>query len=198
MLSEIKGQIVRCQFPQIPDNFALMKYKLIILAIMVLGGCQQAPKQASPASKQNSFTTFKFGARTAALNAKDLSNWCATQYGNALLVSADPENFYRRLFMLSEVPTKVIIDYGHQTASFMLHRQGNQIEIFTSDNFPACLSNRANFQITPEGTAFRYDNKREVSCDVYAKTTADGTQIVLDLPSKGGHGLSVVPCLNCQ
>ena len=175
-----------------------MKLTLLILALVVFEGCQQAPKQTPSPSKQDSYSTFKFGSRSAALNPQDLSNWCATQYGNALLVSADPENFYRRLFMLSEIPTKVIIDYGHQTASFMLHRQGNQIEVFTSDNFPACLSNKANFQITPDGTSFRYDKKRAVSCDIYAKTTAEGTQIVLDLPSKGGHGLSVVPCLNCK
>lgn len=175
-----------------------MKYLFLLLALAGFVACSHAPKNVDTAQKNEGYTTFKYSNEIATTDVRDPDNLCNANFGEAALISADPKNYYRRLFALSDIPVRVIIDYGHQSAAFMLYNRGNQVEIYTSDNMPACLSNKANFQISPEGIAFRYDNKRDISCDVYLQALPNGLQIALDLPVNGGHGLSVVRCEACK
>jgi len=113
-------------------------------------------------------------------------------------VGADPKNFFRRLFALSNIPSLVTVDYGHLSATFMLHPKGNEVAILTSDNLPACLSNKANFFLAPDGLSFEYNNKRDIQFIVYLQSLPNGMQIALDLPKDAGHGLGVVRCAACK
>lgn len=175
-----------------------MKYLLIFIAMTGLFACTQSPKNAGEPLPQTNYKTFKFSDRPAVMDKGNPSNWCDGLFPEAALISADPKNYYRRLFALSNVPNKLVVEIGHMSAALMLKQSGDHVEIYTSENFPACLSNKAFFQISPEGTSFRYDNKREISFEVYLQELPSGIQIALDLPSNGNHGLSVVRCENCK
>ncbi|MDO8366378.1 MAG: hypothetical protein Q7T20_06240 [Saprospiraceae bacterium] len=175
-----------------------MKYLAFLLSIACFLACSQSPKNTGDAPKNESYTTFKFSNAVATIDARDPENWCVANIGEAALISADPKNFNRRLFALGDVPARVIIDYGHQSASFMLYKTGNQVEIFTSDNFPICLSNKANFQISPEGISFRYNNKMDINIEVDIQELPGGLQVVLNLPLNSGHGISVFNCKACN
>lgn len=132
------------------------------------------------------------------MDVRDPNNWCAASLGDAALISADPKNFNRRLFALGEVPCKVAVEVGHFSAIFMLAKTGNQVDLYTSDNLPACLSNKSNFQISPDGISFRYDNKKGLNFDVYLHDMPNGWQITIDLPPNSGYGLTAVRCEACK
>lgn len=175
-----------------------MKYLLSSIVLLTVLSCGQSPKEGGGVAKNQSYLTFKYSEKATTMSIQDPGNWCAASFGEAALISADPNNFHRRLFALSNIPLKVVVDLGHQAAGFMLYKTGDHVEIFTSDNLPACLSNKKNFQLSPEGTSFRYDNKMDVQFDVYLQELPNGVQIALDLPPNGGHGLAVVRCESCK
>ena len=176
-----------------------MKYLLLCLTFVALLSCNQAPSGGGQnAAKNQKYLTFTYSKDVATMDVRDPGNWCNANFGEAALINADPKNYHRRLFALSDVPTRIAVDFGHLSAFFMLYLRGEQVEIYTSDNLPACLSNKTYFQINPEGTAFRYDNKKDISFDVYLQELPSGVQIALDLPTTGGHGLSVVRCEGCK
>ncbi len=132
------------------------------------------------------------------MDMKDPANWCMAQFGEAVMINADPKNFYHRLIALNENPIKLVVDFGHLAAAFMLCKVGDQVEIYTSDNLPGCLSNRKNFQLSPDGSSFRYDNLKEINFDVYFHELPSGVQIEIDLPANGNLGIAGVQCPTCK
>jgi len=175
-----------------------MKYLLFVLSITGFCACSQAPNNTGKASKNEGYPTFKFSNEPANMDVRDPNNWCNAKLGEAALISADPKNYHRRLFALSDIPCRVIIDFGHQSAAFMLYKRGKQVEIYTSDNLPTCLSNKANFQLSPEGMNFQYNNKMDINFNVYLQELSNGLQIALDLPPDGGLGMAVLLCEACK
>ncbi|MFN0213415.1 MAG: hypothetical protein ACKVT2_04100 [Saprospiraceae bacterium] len=175
-----------------------MKYLLLVLTFAFFFACKDSPKNPGNPAKNENYAVFSFSKEPPTMDMRDPENWCATSSGEAALISADPQNFNRRLFALGDVPLKVIVDYGNQSAAFMLHKKGNQVELYTSNNFPGCLSNMANFQISPEGISFHYNNKKEVNFDVLLQVLPNGMQIALDLSADAGFGLSVFRCDACK
>ena len=175
-----------------------MKYLLPSLAILAFLACTPTPNSAGSQPKNQKYLTFEFSKDIATMDVRDPNNWCIGNFGEAALVSADPKNFHRRLFALSDIPTKIVVDLGHQSTALMLYKSGDHVEIYTGDNQPACLSNKASFQRSPDGLSFRYDNKRDMNFDVYLQEMPSGIQIALDLPKIGSYGLTVVRCESCK
>lgn len=170
----------------------------IISPFFLLLACQSPSEPGNTASNTNSGLKFVFSNTKFSGDPKDPGNWCMARQGGAALVSADPNNFYRRLFALGPVPSRVVVSYGNMSAAFMLHKIGNEVHIYTGENLPICLSVKSSFQLSPGGQSFRYDNKREISFDVHLQELPGGTQIALDLPVNGGHGMTVFSCEGCQ
>lgn len=175
-----------------------MKYLLLSLSLLGFLACSPTPQSATNQPKNQKYVTFEFSKDIATMDVRDPDNWCKGNFGESALIGADPKNFHRRLFALSDIPTKIVVDLGHQSTAFMLSKSGDHVEIYTSDNQPACLSNKANFQISPDGLSFRYDNKRDMKFDVYVQELSSGIQIALDLPQVGTYGLNVVRCESCK
>ncbi|MFN0033453.1 MAG: hypothetical protein ACKVUS_00215 [Saprospiraceae bacterium] len=173
-----------------------MKYLLLALSTASCLACSQ-PNNGNPKNKPD-YMVFQFSKEMASTDMRDPANWCAARFGESVLISAAPDNYNRRLFALSDIPNRIQMDLGHAAASFMLCKVGDHVDIYTSDNLPACLSNKANFQISPEGTSFRYDNKKAIQFDVHLQELPNGLQIALDLPPGGGLGMSVVRCETCK
>ena len=109
----------------------------------------------------------------------------------AAVISADQENSRLRLFTLAGGPHRVVVDYGHIVGSFVLQKKWNKVEVFTSDNYPECLSNRENFEIKEGGNSFQYDNKKHIIFDVHLLPLANGTQIALEIDPDAGYGIIV-------
>ncbi len=181
----------------------MQKFWLFFL-LFGLTSCQQTPAGSADEKKSGATTksgyTFDFSPRKFGADFKDPANWCNIPLGEAALISADPQKYQRRLFALGEVPIRIIIDYGHQTATaaFMLQKEGNKVHLFTSDNLPTCLSGGTSFRINDDGLSFRYDNSRNIHFDVYLQELPGGIQIALELPEGGNHGLAVLRCDACK
>ena len=173
-----------------------MKNVLTVFSLVFgLFACQNAPK---PADKPAVYTRFKFSEKAGVVGKNDPADWCNGHYGEAAPISADPKRIAHRIFVLDNTPARIVVDYGHMSAAFMLWKQGDAVEILTSSNLPACLSNKDNFQISPDGLTFRYDNHRDISFDASMQELAGGLQIAIDLPEGGEHGIAVVRCPECK
>ena len=175
-----------------------MKYLLLALCLPAFFACSQPPKEAVNAPKNENYASFKYSTETYTIDARDPTNWCNIPFRAAALISADPKNYNRRLFAVSDIPTRVVVFYGQLSAVFILNQVGNQVDLYTSDNLPGCLSNKVNFQLSPDGLSFRYDNKAGIDIDVYLQEFPSGLQIALDLPPGGNHGMTVHRCETCK
>lgn len=173
-----------------------MKNLIVVFGLFLgLFSCSETPKAADKASV---YTRFKFSDKASAMGKNDPADWCNGHYGEAAPISADPKRISHRIFVLDETPSRIVVDYGHMSAAFMLWKHNGAIDIFTSDNLPACLSNKSNFQIAPDGLTFRYDNHRDISFDASLQEISGGIQVGIDLPENGGHGIAVVRCPECK
>jgi len=179
-------------------KFDCMKYLIFAFSIFGIFSCADSPGNVAGKPKSQQYATFKFSEKPGVISKSDPSNWCNATFGESVMISADPKNFSRRLFLLGDKPCRVAIDYSHQTASFILRKSGDGVEILTSDNLPTCLSNKANFQISPERTSFLYNNKMNINIEIQLQELPNGLQIALNFPADSGHGLTVVPCESCD
>lgn len=179
-----------------------MRFLLPLLLYSILTGCNQspsAPTNAQPATANAAAATFQFSKKAAATDLKDTSSWCNGAFTDAVLINADPANSKRRYFLLGEGVYNVAVQLGNATSSFFLQKTGGQaIELFTSDNFPLCSSNRVNFSLAAEGAWFRYDNNRGINYTVESKSSADGLFIILEFPGEITYGLTAYHCVGCR
>lgn len=118
------------------------------------------------------------------------TNWCREPLRNAVPINADPANLNRRIFMIDDGPCYVTVGFGNIVASFALQKSGDRLEVFTSDNYPECLSNRNNFTIASQGNSFHYDNQMHINFDVFYQPQASGTQIVIEMPPETYYGIT--------
>lgn len=145
------------------------------------------PNAAPPASGLQ----FKF-SKAAMETGPEMTNWCHHRFPVAPVINADAANSNRRYFALGEGVFQVVIRLGTTTASFLLKKTGSDtIELFTSNQFPECLSNQVNFTMEDNGASFRYDNRHHIEFSVSAERVGGGLRIWLDLPPASGYGLTV-------
>jgi hypothetical protein len=176
-----------------------MEYRKIYLSclfgvIIVLLACnQQQPAATAGATEQVAAPglRFVFSDLAPTQGAQSNNNWCRMPLPEAAVINADPANNNRRLFTLADGPHRVTISFGNIVASFVLLKKGDSIEVFTSDNYPECLSNRNNFSMLVHGQGFHYDNQKHIIFDVSAIKLANGTQIALDIDIQAGYGIVV-------
>ena len=153
--------------------------------------CTQTAKQPEAKEAGNTGLTFAFSKQPATPGTNSSDNWCRVSFPEAALINADPVNSNRRLFTLSNGPNRVMVDFGNIVAAFVLKKSGNHVEIFTSDNYPECLSNRVNFSIAANGMAFHYDNQKHIDFDIQLVPLPNGTQIALEMAPDAGYGIIV-------
>jgi hypothetical protein len=165
---------------------------LLLLAFMV--ACQQSANKADAAQQSAALgdtPRFVFSKQSPGTSAGREGDWCHLSLPEAAVINADPVNSNRRIFTLSSGPHRVMVDFGNIVASFVLQKKGNQVEIFTSDNFPECLSKHSNFSIGADGTTFHYDNQKHISFDMQLISLPNGTQIALEMAPGTTYGIIV-------
>jgi hypothetical protein len=174
--------------------------RLFLLSLFLLEiACNSSnpPSTEQPKSEDGGIT-FKFDSRQFPGAVRDPGNWCFIPKGDAALINADAQNYSRRFFALGTVPCQVIVERGNMSASFILQQIGNEVMLLTAQNLPTCLSATANFQISSKGSSFTYDNKRDLSFQVFLNVLPGGTQIVVELPANSGLGLTAIRCDDCK
>ena len=173
-----------------------MSNKYCWAILLCLGiACKQTAKQAESAqgksNTDNAGLTFVFSKQASTPVGGTKDDWCHVPLPEAAVINADPINANRRLFTLSDGPHRVAVDFSNIVAAFVLKKSGNTVEIYTSDNYPECLSNRSNFSIGADGTTFHYDNQKHIAFDIQLIPLSNGTQIALEMAPGAGYGIIV-------
>lgn len=147
---------------------------------------------ASPAVPSPSSTGgIRFEISTApAHTGHTADNWCHGRFDQAQVFYPDPANANRRYFVVGAGMYRVAVDLGSTTASFLLRRRGDQVvEVFTSDQFPECLSNRSNLLAGAADNLLVYDNRRHLRFQVAAERVSGQVRCWLEIPAGSGYGL---------
>lgn len=171
-----------------------MKIQYGILGLLCVAlSCTQQPANPgnNSGSKVNAALSFAFSQQPPTPAGNPADNWCRVSFPEAAVISADPANSNRRLFTLSDGPNKVMVDFGNIVAAFILKKSGHFVEIFTSDNFPECLSRKTSFSLAADGNSFRYDNQKHIQFEVQLIPLPNGTQIALEMAPGAGYGMIV-------
>jgi len=174
-----------------------MKIKLSMLLFLIVGlfSCSETPKRSNSTQPENKKAgaglTFAFSTQEMVSGDDPANSWCKVLFPEAAVINADPANSNRRLFTLSDGPLKAFVVFGKMTAAFILKKNGNKVDIYTSDNFPECLSNKVNFSIGADGTTFRYNNKMHIDFEIQLVPLPNGTQIALEMAPGAGYGIEV-------
>jgi hypothetical protein len=171
------------------------------LPLLALTGvfCTQ-PQAPEPKIQKGPPPVFQFSAQNQIAGKNAEGNWCYRYYSQAVPVSAPLDNSNRRFFDAPPGIYKVIVPLGTTTASTIIKSYGahRTMEVFTSDHFPECLSNTANFQISPDGSTLLYDNRGAIRFTVTAQPNGPYMRIILDMPVGAGYGIEVRLCDNCE
>lgn len=170
----------------------------MFLQLLAWVACNQSPQ--SPSAKTNSAAAaFQFSKSVAVTHPEAEGNWCKNQFTDAVLINADTANTNRRYFLLGDGIYRVAAQLGNMTSSFLLRKKGDQAaELFTSDNFPLCLSKREYFSLADGGTFFSYDNRKGINYTVELQPSAEGPFIILVFPPGLTYGLNVHHCVGCR
>jgi len=166
---------------------------LCCCAGFVLACRNQSADGSGAGSGRISGPHFEFS--TAPVDA--LGDWCKADYSNPVLISGDPANPNNRVFALGEGVHKAVIRMGNIAASFCLLKKGDVVEVFTSKNFPMCLSRQSSYTMADDGLSFQYDNKLHITYTALFQSSIQGARIVFEFPADFQYGLTVHTCSGC-
>ncbi len=164
---------------------------LLLLAAWACACTENTKPGQLEKSGTNVGPTFAFSTQALVSGDDPENRLCRVSLPEAVVINADPVNSNRRLFTLSNGPHKAFVVFGKMTASFMLEKKGNKVEVYTSDNYPECLSKKVDFSIGADGTTFRYSDRRYINFEIQLISLPNGTQIALEMAPGAGYGIEV-------
>lgn len=173
---------------------------LFLLFGAMFNACRQPakPGDEQPAPIAADAVTFQFSRAEMVPVLEKEGNWCRRSYAEAIMISADPANFNRRYFRLDNGIFKINVRLGSTVSAFFLRRAGEKkVEVFTSKNFPECLSSTGNFTLNPDATMISCDNKKHIHYTVDARQDSAGLLLFIGLPTDAQYGLTVHRCSGC-
>ncbi len=168
--------------------------------LLLLAACQSPTLPAVPnGSSTTAGLHFQFStaAREAAL--EDERNWCTHNFHEAIRLDAAADNANRRFFALGSAPHRIAVDAGGQSSAFILKKTSAQtVEVYTSENFPICLSDRTKFSLAADGKTLVYNNGRQIQFTVELNEQPNGTLVILDMAAGAGYGFLIHRCDDCN
>ena len=171
---------------------------LVLLEVLVWVACKQSPPAQSGKS-DSAAASFQFSKAAAVSHPEAEGNWCNNHFTDAVLINADTANLSRRYFLLGDGIYRIATHAGNMTSSFLLRKNGgNAVDLFTSDNFPHCLSRTEYYSMAEGGGFFVYDNGKGIHYNVELQTSAEGTFVILLFPPDRIYGLNVHRCVGCR
>jgi hypothetical protein len=104
-------------------------------------------------------------------------------------VGTDPRSRY---FIADTGLYKVMVTAGNSKTSFLLKpRKDGKLELLTSQQFPLCLSGKANFHLNATGDGFHYDAGKYTQFDLQVQKSGTGFQVLLSWNESKELGLAV-------
>ena len=85
----------------------------------------------------------------------------------------------------------VIVTAGNTRTTYMLRHDGKQVKVLTSNQYPYCLSNIANFHMNPAGDGFEYDGGRYTVFNFGVVPTGEGFTGVITWDKYKEYGIEV-------
>lgn len=181
-----------------------MNLRLVALVLFGLTGCRQnssAPQTTSGSAAEAGANTphFEFSTVPAPQDMEGKASWCNESFAEPVVITPDPVNTNKRVIGLGGGVTKVVVNFGNMASSFFLRRSAqNVVEVFTSQNFPRCLSSQANFMLAADRRSFQYDNQQHIQYPVELSGAAGAPSIVLEFPPGSYYGLTAYRCDSCN
>lgn len=178
-----------------------MRFLSIYFALFSLVACNQsAPQSHQKTANPGAHTLLQFSKAAAVTELKDANSWCNRPYPESVMIGAQPDDTNRRYFMLGDGLHRVVVQGRNMSSLFFVKKasDGKTAEVFTSDNFPMCLSDRANFTMNPDGNLFNYDNRRGIQYTVEAQTGDGAIAVFIKFEPGVQYGLTVHRCSDCR
>lgn len=165
----------------------------------IIAACDRSGTQNAVQNGDKNTGILRFSKAAQVKDYHDMKSWCRRSFSEAALINADPANVNRRYFMLGDSVCQVVVRLGNMSSSFFLRKAGEKaVEVFTSDNYPMCLSDRANFAMSPDGFSFAYDNKHHIQYTVEVQPAAGPMPVVIEFKPEVQYGLTVHRCADCR
>ena len=163
----------------------------LALLVWLASSCTSSDGTAPASNTTVSGPHFQF-SRAAREIGDTEANWCRQLFPDALLVNADPANIKRRYFILAEKAVKIGVGLGATSATCSLKKAGPEaVEVLTGDQFPECLSSRANCSLENNNTVFRYDNQKGIHFTISLEAIGSGLRVWIEMPPESEYGLTV-------
>ena len=170
-----------------------------LLFLLLLVACQSPTPPAGDGANSAAGNRFKFSEAAPEAGLRDALNWCMHSFHEAIRLDAAPGNANRRVFALGTGAHRIVVEAGNQTASFILKKNSaTAVEVYTSANFPICLSDRNNFRLDTSNGSLHYDNGKGIQFTVEAVEHTNGRAVTLEIPVDAGYGFLVHRCDDCE
>jgi hypothetical protein len=150
----------------------------------------QAAATAGPA--------FRFSTAPAVVQPRVEGNWCDGAFEEGVPINAEAADPNRRYFSVSDGVYMITVRLGTTVSSWMARPAGGGVvEVFTSANFPLCLSKQSSFHLRPNGAGLDFDNERKLNYGLEVQGVGP-QRITLDFPPGAGYGVTVRRCATCR
>ncbi len=161
---------------------------------------EYAPGVRSAENQYPKNISFHFSSAPSVQAFKDARDWCNLTFRKAFpFYAVSGNNRIRYFFLPDNATVRLAVNKDNITASMILRgSKGNQVEVFTSNNFPSCLSIHQNFKLSPDGRFLHYENDKNVSFDLTAEKQQEGfARVVITLPENVEYALLCHECIGC-
>jgi hypothetical protein len=127
------------------------------------------------------------------------TNWCTAKFGANLLVNAEKLNTNRRYFYLLPGVTKLNIGPSNSSATLLLKPMPNgNVDVFTGNNFPECLSHPKNLSPAGGSASMRYYNRTNIDFRIDLQEEGTRPKVTVEFGPGTNYGMSVNHCPECQ
>ena len=167
--------------------------------LCLLAACQSPTPPGNNGQASPTGVHFQFSTAAPEAGLQEARNWCTHSFHEAIRLDAASGNANRRIFALGSGVHRVVVDAGGQTASFMVKKSAGQIvDVFTSANFPVCLSDRTHFLLQPETGSLHYNNGKLIQFTAQVEERPNGLVVTLEMAPGAGYGFLVHRCEDCE
>jgi hypothetical protein len=168
--------------------------RFLFFSLLLALGCGGKPSAEDGAGASNATAGVRFATTAPVTDFRSPDNWCnpGPTAPEGAPVGAEASNTNRRYFEIGDGTYHIVTRAGNTAASWMVRRlRDGGLELFTSANFPTCLSNRDNFSINPDGRGFYFDNGRGIAYPV--EWLADGPtgRVTIEFAPGAYYGIEV-------